>query len=106
MGVTGTRRGNDYGGDEGCLFGWGSVVRHIQGSWESVKAFLSQEGLAICLPSSRTLEELMQRLCVQSETVAREFRLDKMLHRSKSMCLQTMARMVPSILIVRKSWRY
>ena len=42
MGVTGTRRGNDYGGDEGCLFGWGSIIRHIQGSWESVKALLSQ----------------------------------------------------------------
>ena len=32
VGVAGTGRGDDHGGDEGCLFVW-SVVRHIWGWW-------------------------------------------------------------------------
>ena len=29
VGIAGTGRGDDYGGDEGGLFGWGSAVRHV-----------------------------------------------------------------------------
>lgn len=32
VGVAGTGRGDDYGGDEGCLFGWSAG--HIWGQWE------------------------------------------------------------------------
>lgn len=38
VGIARTRRGDDYGGDEGGLFCWGSVVRHFWGWWDSVRA--------------------------------------------------------------------
>ena len=55
MGIAGTGRGDDHGGDEGGLFGWGPVIRHIWTWWQIVKMWLSEEGLSISLPISRRL---------------------------------------------------